>query len=177
MRMLPTTLPGVMLLEPAVHADARGRFVELFQRDRYAELGIGLEFVQDNFSSSAWGTLRGLHYQNAQPQGKLVSVTYGEIFDVAVDLVLGQWFGATLSAANGRQLWIPPGLAHGFLVTGAQADVLYKCTAYYAPGDERAIRWDDPDLAISWPSIDSPNLSPKDAAAQSWREARAEIGA
>lgn len=173
MQALPTTLPGVVLLELDVFGDHRGRFMETFRRDRYRELGIGvdLEFVQDNFSSSARGTLRGLHYQLAQPQGKLVWVTRGEVFDVAVDIregspTFGRWFGATLSADNHRQLWIPPGFAHGFLVTSEQADFTYKVTATYAPHDERAIRWDDPALAIAWP-LDggAPTLSKRDLAA------------
>ena len=177
--MLPTSLPGIVLLEPDVHRDEHGRFVELFQRARYAELGVGVdrEFVQDNLSSSTRGTLRGLHYQRAKPQGKLVSVTRGEIYDVAVDLrrasaTFGQWYGTTLSADNGRQLWVPEGFAHGFLALSRQADVLYKCTAYYDPTDERAVRWDDADLAISWPlrTGDVPLVSAKDAAAPTLRE-------
>lgn len=168
-----------MLLEPDVHRDARGRFVELFQRARYATLGVGVdcEFVQDNFSSSTRGTLRGLHYQRARPQGKLVGVTRGEVYDVVVDLrraaaTFGQWLGTTLSADNGRQLWVPPGFAHGFLVTSRQADFYYKCTAYYEPTDERAVRWDDADLAIAWPLPDDapPIVSAKDAAAPRLRE-------
>lgn len=186
MRVLPTPLPGLVLLELDAFTDARGRFVELFHRGRYAEAGVapGLEFVQDNFSSSVRGTLRGLHYQLAHPQGKLVSVTRGEVFDAVVDLrrgspTAGQWYGVVLSAENRRQMWVPPGFAHGFYVTSAEADFLYKCTAVYAPGDERAIRWDDAELAIAWPLVaGAPTLvSPKDAAAPTLREARAELEA
>lgn len=172
MKQLPTTLPGVVLLELDVFGDPRGRFMETFQRDRYREhgIGVGCEFVQDNFSSSARGTLRGLHYQLTRPQGKLVHVTRGEVFDVAVDIrrdspTFGAWFGAVLSADNHRQMWIPAGFAHGFLVTSDAADFSYKVTASYAPADERAIRWDDPSLAIAWPLTGPPTLSRRDAAA------------
>jgi dTDP-4-dehydrorhamnose 3,5-epimerase len=172
MKTLPTTLPGVVLLELDVYGDHRGRFMETFRRDRYLELGIGvgLEFVQDNFSSSAQGTLRGLHYQLEHPQGKLVWVTRGEVFDVAVDIrrgspTFGAWFGAALSADNHRQLWIPPGFAHGFLVTSEQADFAYKVTATYVPADERAVAWNDPAIAIAWPLAGEPTLSRRDAAA------------
>ncbi len=180
MKTIATPLPGVVLLELDAFADPRGRFLETFQRVRYAELGIGvgLEFVQDNFSSSVRGVLRGLHYQLAHPQGKLVHVTRGEVFDVAADIrvgspTFGRWFGATLSADNRRQLWIPPGFAHGFLVTGDEADFAYKVTASYAPGDEYGIRWDDPALAIDWPAGVAPLLSGKDAAAPTIALARA----
>jgi dTDP-4-dehydrorhamnose 3,5-epimerase len=182
MKILPTTLPGLVLLELDGFADARGRFVELFRRERYAEAGVavGLEFVQDNFSSSARGVVRGLHYQLRQPQGKLVCVTRGEVFDVAVDVrpaspSCGRWFGTVLSAENRRQLWVPPGFAHGFYVLGAEADFLYKCTAAYAPADERTIVWNDPDLAIAWPLAGEPIASAKDAAGMSWQAARAEL--
>jgi dTDP-4-dehydrorhamnose 3,5-epimerase len=177
-RTLPTSLPGLVLLELDVHQDARGRFVETYRRDRYRELGIAVEheFVQDNFSSSVRGTLRGLHYQLTRPQGKLVWVTRGEVFDVSVDIrrgspTFGRWFGTTLSADNGRQLWIPPGFAHGFLVRSDAADLAYKVTATYAPADERAIRWDDPDLAIAWPVTGPPILSARDATAPLLRDA------
>ena len=172
MRVLSTTLPGVVLLELDAFGDQRGRFMETYQRERYLELGIGtgLEFVQDNFSSSSRGILRGLHYQLLHPQGKLVHVTRGEVFDVAVDIrrdsaAFGKWFGARLSADNGRQMWIPPGFAHGFLVMSDTADFVYKVTAYYAPTDDRAIAWNDPELAITWPIESEPILSNKDAAA------------
>ncbi|HET9620117.1 MAG TPA: dTDP-4-dehydrorhamnose 3,5-epimerase [Kofleriaceae bacterium] len=173
MKVLPTSLPGVVLLELAVASDARGRVMETFHRDRYRAAGVACDFVQDNFSSSVAGVLRGLHFQRARPQGKLVHVTRGAVFDVAVDLRRGspdfaRWFGATLSADNRRQLWIPPGFAHGFVVTSAHADVVYKLSAPYDPDDDHAIRWDDPALAIAWPRAwpgDAPVLSPRDAAA------------
>jgi dTDP-4-dehydrorhamnose 3,5-epimerase len=186
MKTLPTTVPGLVLLELDVFADARGRFMETFRRERYLELGIGvgLEFVQDNFSSSVRGTLRGLHYQLAHPQGKLVSVTRGEVYDVAVDIrpgssTFGAWFGTTLSADNRRQLWMPPGFAHGFYVMSDVADFAYKTTATYVGPDERAIRWDDPQLAIAWPiAADAPPLlSGKDAVAPMFAAARAELDA
>ena len=178
MTPLATSIPGLVLVELAVFGDPRGEFLETFRLERYRELGIavGLEFVQDNFSRSVRGTLRGLHHQVGAPQGKLVHVTRGEVFDVAVDLragepTRGRWFGTTLSAENRRQLWIPPGFAHGFFVTSAAADVCYKQTATYSPRDERAIRWDDPELAIAWParSPGEPILSAKDAAAGPWQ--------
>jgi dTDP-4-dehydrorhamnose 3,5-epimerase len=178
-QVLATTLPGVVLLELDAFGDHRGRFLETFRRDRYRELGIGvgLEFVQDNFSSSVRGTLRGLHYQLHQPQGKLVHVTRGEVFDVAVDIrtgspTLGRWFGAALSADNHRQMWIPPGFAHGFVVTSAEADFAYKVTATYVPADERAIAWNDPEIAIDWPLAGiEPTLSRRDVAAPGLRAA------
>lgn len=178
MRALPTTLPGVVLLEYDVFGDPRGRFMETYRRERYEALGVGvgLEFVQDNYSRSVARTLRGLHYQLANPQGKLVHVPRGEVFDVAVDIrrgspTFGQWFGATLSEDNHLQMWIPPGFAHGFVVTSESADFVYKCTAAYAPADERAIRWDDPTLAITWPAGDPPILSKRDDAAKLLRDA------
>jgi dTDP-4-dehydrorhamnose 3,5-epimerase len=178
MQTLPTTLPGVILLELDVFGDARGRFLETFRRDRYLGLGVGvgLEFVQDNFSSSARGTLRGLHYQLQTPQGKLVHVTRGEVFDVAVDIrrgspTFGQWFGTLLSAENHRQLWIPPGFAHGFVVTSDVADFAYKVTANYAPTDERSLRWDDAALGIAWPLTAAPILSGRDQVAPGLRDA------
>jgi dTDP-4-dehydrorhamnose 3,5-epimerase len=172
MKTVPTTLPGVVMIELDVFGDHRGRFMETYRRDRYAELGIGVEFVQDNFSSSAKGILRGLHYQLHRPQGKLVHVTRGEVFDVVVDLRRGspmfkQSFGTRLSAENHRQIWVPPGFAHGFLVLSEQADFAYKVTANYDPSDERAVMWNDPELAIAWPIDGAPTLSRKDAAAAS----------
>ena len=170
MTPLPTTLPGVVLLELAVFRDARGHFTETYQRDRYRALGVDRELVQDNLSRSVPGTLRGLHYRAARPEGKLIHVTRGEIFDVAVDVrrsspTFGRWFGTLLSEANHRQLWIPPGFAHGFLAI-TEADVAYKVSETYAPGDERAIRWDDPTLAIDWPLAGrAPLIAAKDAAA------------
>ena len=167
MRALPTTLAGVALFELDIAGDHRGRFMETFQRERYRAHGIEHEFVQDNFSSSSKGVLRGLHYQLTRPQGKLVHVTRGEVFDVAVDIrrgspTFGNWFGARLSADNHLQMWVPPGFAHGFLVVSEQADVVYKVTAYYAPDDDRAIAWNDPEIAIAWPLDGKPMLSKRD---------------
>jgi dTDP-4-dehydrorhamnose 3,5-epimerase len=167
MKTHPTTLPGAILIELDVFGDERGRFMETYRRERYRDIGITLEFVQDNFSASIKNTLRGLHHQLAQPQGKLVHCISGEIWDVCVDIrrgspTFGQWFGATLSAANHMQLWVPPGFAHGFVVTSDNAQVCYKVTANYAPADERSIRWDDPDLAIKWPHQGDPILSARD---------------
>ena len=175
MKTLPTPLPGVVLIELAVFDDARGRFYETYRRERYAALGITADFVQDSFSSSVAGALRGLHYQLGAPQGKLMHVTRGEIFDVVVDIrrgspTFGRWFGTVLSAANHRQLWVPPDFAHGFAVLSEEADFVYKCTAPYAPAHDRAIRWDDAELAIEWP-LREPLLSPRDAAAPSLRDA------
>jgi dTDP-4-dehydrorhamnose 3,5-epimerase len=178
MKTLPTTLPDVVLLELDVHTDHRGQFMETFNHARYRELarasGLNLDFVQDNLSSSVQGTLRGLHYQLRQPQGKLVHVTRGEVFDVAVDIrrgssTFGKWFGARLCV--GYQMWIPPGYAHGFFVMSDVADFAYKCTAVYAPADERTIAWNDPELAISWPTSSQPKLSARDAAAPKLRDA------
>ena len=178
MKILPTTIPEVVLVELDVFGDARGRFMETFRKDRYLEagIGVGLDFVQDNFSSSVKATLRGLHYQLDNPQGKLVWVTRGEVFDVAVDIrrgspTFGRWFGTTLGATNSRQLWVPPGFAHGFQVLSPEADFAYKVTANYAPNDERAIRWNDPELAIAWPLAEQPTLSTRDAAAPLLRDA------
>lgn len=178
MKLSPTTLPGVVLIEPDVFSDERGRFVETFHKDRYlrAGVGTGLEFVQDNFSSSIKGTLRGLHYQLHHPQGKLVWVTRGEIFDVAVDIrrgspTFGRWVGTMLTSTAFRQLWIPPGFAHGFHVMSAEADVAYKATAAYAPADDHSIRWDDPELAITWRAVEAPTLSKRDATAPLLRDA------
>ena len=177
MKIHSTPLPGLVLLELEVFGDARGRFMETYSRERYVEAGVavGLEFVQDNFSSSVKGTLRGLHHQLAHPQGKLVHVTRGEVWDVAVDIrraspTFGKWFGTTLSAANHMQLWIPPGFAHGFVVTSDEADFAYKVTAAYAPSDERSIRWNDPELAIAWPLAGEPRLSARDQAAPLLRD-------
>lgn len=167
MKFTETKITGVILIEPRVFRDDRGYFLESFQRERYAEAGIALEFVQDNHSYSSRGTLRGLHAQNRKPQGKLVRVVEGEVFDVAVDVrpesdTFGQWVGVTLSADNFHQLYIPPGLAHGFCVLSDVAQFEYKCTDYYDPDGEVSIRWDDPDIAIDWP-IKAPVLSAKDA--------------
>jgi dTDP-4-dehydrorhamnose 3,5-epimerase len=165
-------IPDVLLLEPKVFGDARGFFMETWQARSFAELGIDHAFVQDNHSRSAQGTLLGLHYQIQQPQGKLVRVVNGAVFDVAVDLrrnspSFGQWVGTLLSEENKRLLWIPPGFAHGFYVLSDFADFVYKCTDYYAPEHERSLLWNDPALAIDWPLIDGrmPILSNKDAQA------------
>ena len=171
MQVAPTAIADVLLVQPQVHADARGYFTETFHAERYAQPGIAGPFVQDNLSFSRRGVLRGLHYQWPNPQGKLVSVLQGEVFDVAVDIrrqspTFGHWVGVRLSAENHRQLWIPPGFAHGFCVTSEAALVAYKCTALYAPDCDRAIRWDDPDIGIEWPTA-TPELSDKDAAAGS----------
>jgi len=161
-----TKLPGVVIIEPVIHRDQRGFFLETYQARMYAEHGLPREFVQDNRSRSVHGTLRGLHAQLTQPQGKLVHVIDGSIFDVAVDIRVGspsfgQWVGVELSGSNQRQLYIPPGFAHGFCVLSGNADVSYKCTDYYLPGDEMTLAWNDPDIAIQWP-INSPLLSQKD---------------
>lgn len=165
----PTRIPAVIVIEPQVFGDARGFFLESYQKQRFAEAGIGFDFVQDNHSSSERGVLRGLHYQLRQTQGKLVRVIAGEIFDVAVDIrkhspTFGQWVGEYLSAGNRRMLWVPPGFAHGFYVTSEQAEVVYKATDYYAPQWERSILWNDPALGIAWPLKGDPTLSAKDAA-------------
>jgi len=178
MQAHPTALPGLFAVEPTVFGDARGFFYESFnQRQLEAALGRELRFVQDNHSLSARGVLRGLHYQLPRPQGKLVRVVRGAVFDVAVDLrrgspTCGRWLGEVLSAENRRQLWIPEGFAHGFLVLSAEAEFLYKTTDYYAPEHERCIRWDDPALAIAWPSLgEPPRVSAKDAGGLSLAEA------
>jgi len=166
----PTALPGVLILEPKVFGDARGFFFESFNaRDFTQCTGLDLPFVQDNHSKSAQGVLRGLHYQIEHPQGKLVRVTQGAVFDVAVDLRrssphFGQWEGVVLSAENKRQLWIPPGFAHGFLVTSESAEFLYKTTDYWYPEHERCLLWNDPALGIQWPVSLSPLLAAKDQA-------------
>jgi dTDP-4-dehydrorhamnose 3,5-epimerase len=166
-KTIPTTIPEVMVIEPEVYADARGHFFESFNRLAMERAGLPGEFVQDNQSHSLRHVLRGLHYQIRQPQGKLVRVLSGEVFDVAVDLrrsspTFGKWVSVTLSAENRRQLWVPPGFAHGFLVLSDSADVAYKVTEYYAPEHERTLLWNDPTLAIPWP-CEKPILSAKDA--------------
>jgi dTDP-4-dehydrorhamnose 3,5-epimerase len=172
MKTIPTSLSGVLILEPKVFGDDRGFFMESFNaRDFEQATGIKREFVQDNHSRSKKGVLRGLHYQIQQVQGKLVRVTSGEVYDVAVDIrksspTFGQWVGVVLSAENKRQLWIPEGFAHGFLVLSETADFLYKTTDYYAPQHERSILWNDPALAITWPETGhAPLLTAKDAEA------------
>ena len=158
MNVLATALPGVLIIEPKVHGDARGFFQETYHAQRYAEAGVELPFVQDNHSRSGTGVLRGLHLQIGHPQGKLVRVTQGAVFDVAVDVrrgspTFGKWVGATLSADNFRQFYIPPGFAHGFLALSEQVDFLYKCTDYYYPEDEAGIMWNDPAIGIEWPDV------------------------
>jgi len=178
MQAINTKLPGVLILEPKVFGDERGFFFESFNARAFAEAtGLQCEFVQDNHSRSQRGVLRGLHYQVQQAQGKLVRVTAGEVYDVAVDLrrsspTFGKWVGTLLSAENKRQLWVPAGFAHGFLVLSEFAEFLYKTTDYYAPEHERCIRWDDPSLAIDWPLDGAPQLSAKDQAGLSFAEAQ-----
>lgn len=174
MRVVEAELPGVIILEPKVFEDERGYFLESWSEKRYREAGIDTTFVQDNLSFSRYGVLRGLHYQKPRAQGKLVSVLVGEVFDVVVDIRVsspsfGRWMGAVLSAENRRQLYVPPGFAHGFVVTSENALFSYKCTDYYSPADEGSVRWDDPDIGIQWP-VSSPTLSPKDGAAPLLRE-------
>jgi dTDP-4-dehydrorhamnose 3,5-epimerase len=178
MNVIATDIPEVLLLEPQVFGDHRGFFMESFNQRRFAELtGLNVTFVQDNHSASGSQILRGLHYQIQQPQGKLVRVIHGEIFDVAVDLrrsspSFGRWVGVYLSAENKRQLWVPPGFAHGFLVTAERAEVLYKASDYYAPEHDRTLLWNDPALAIAWPlQAQTPVLSAKDQAGKRLEDA------
>ena len=177
MNVIATRLPDVLIIEPKVFGDDRGFFYESFNSRAFAEAtGSTLPFVQDNHSRSTRGVLRGLHYQIEQAQGKLVRVTAGEVLDIAVDIrrsspTFGQWAGVRLSAQNHRQLWVPPGFAHGFVVLSESADFLYKTTDYYAPSAERCIRWDDPQLAIDWALDDAPILSAKDQNGKSLHEA------
>ena len=167
MKVVPTALPGVMIVEPRVFEDQRGFVFESYQATRYAAAGLPERFVQDNHSRSLPGTLRGLHYQLRRPQGKLIRVVVGSVFDVAVDIrrgspTFGRWVSVELSAANKRQLFIPPGFAHGYCVSSPEAsEVEYKCTAYYAPEDERGLAWNDPTIAIAWP-VTAPVISDKD---------------
>jgi dTDP-4-dehydrorhamnose 3,5-epimerase len=174
MNVLETGLPGVVIIEPDVFGDDRGFFMETWNGRRYEEAGLPGRFVQDNLSYSARGVLRGLHFQNPQPQGKLVSVLRGEVFDVAVDIrvgspTFGEWTGVTLSAENKRQFYVPPEFAHGFLVTGEDALFFYKCTDYYAPSAEGIVLWNDPEIGIEWPA-DAPTLSGRDSEAPPLRE-------
>lgn len=167
MSIMETPLPGVIVLEPKVFGDQRGFFMETWSRKRYCAAGIKEEFVQDNLSSSSRGTLRGLHFQHPQGQGKLVQALSGEIFDVVVDIrvgspTFGQWFGTELNAEARRQMYIPPGLAHGFYVLSEIALFCYKCTDYYSPQTEGGILWNDPDIGIDWPLTDPPILSDRD---------------
>jgi dTDP-4-dehydrorhamnose 3,5-epimerase len=171
MRFLPTSLPGVIIVEPDIYRDGRGVFVETYHLRKYQDGGIPTTFVQDNQSRSVYGTIRGLHAQQQHPQGQLIRVIEGEIFDVVVDIRRGSptflhWVVTTLSAKNCRQCYIPAGFAHGFCVISPAAQVAYKCTDFYDPSDELRIRWDDPDIDIKWP-LDDPILSAKDRAASS----------
>ena len=180
LKVTPTSLPEVLVIEPRVFGDDRGFFFESYNRAAFAKAtGLELDFVQDNHSRSVQGVLRGMHYQIRQPQGKLVRIVSGRVFDVAVDMRrssprMGRWAGVELSAENKKQLWVPPGFAHGFLVLSDRADFLYKTTEYYAPEHERAVAWNDPELGVEWPLHElrqPPVLSAKDAAAPLWREA------
>ena len=168
MKVIKTNLESCLVIEPKTFSDERGFFREVYQEIRYTEMAnIRLRFLQDNQSRSSYNVLRGLHFQIKKPQGKLVRVTKGEVFDVAVDIrrespTYGKWFGINLSEENALQFWIPPGFAHGFQVLSKTADFEYKCTDYYDPDDEGIIKWDDPDIGISWP-IKNPNLSEKDS--------------
>jgi dTDP-4-dehydrorhamnose 3,5-epimerase len=177
MKVVPTEIPEVLIIEPKVFEDDRGFFFESFNRRAFAEkTGVEADFVQDNHSRSSQNVLRGLHYQIQQPQGKLVRVVAGAVFDVAVDIrksapTFGKWVGCLLSAENKRLLWVPVGFAHGFLVVSQTAEVLYKTTDYYAPAHERCILWNDPDLAINWELTAPPVLSAKDQAGQPFKAA------
>ena len=177
MKVTPTAIPDVLIIEPRVFGDARGFFYESFNQQAFNEAtGTNLQFVQDNHSRSSKGVLRGLHYQIQQPQGKLVRVVRGAVFDVAVDIrraspTFGKWVGVELSEENHRQLWVPPGFAHGFVVLSESADFLYKTTNYYAPVNERCIVWNDPAIGIGWPINAKPELSAKDAVGRAFGEA------
>ncbi len=178
MEFVRTMLPGVLIVRPRVYEDSRGYFLESWEQRKFAAAGIDLHFVQDNLSRSVRGVLRGLHYQVRQPQGKLVQVVRGSVFDVVVDIrrssaTFGRWLALELSEQNHHVLWIPPGFAHGFLVLSEVADFLYRVTDFYAPAHERTILWNDPDLAIDWPlsEVAEPILSAKDAAGARFRDA------
>jgi len=177
MKVVSTSIPGLLIVEPKVFGDDRGFFFESFNERVWRELtGLDSRFVQDNHSKSAENVLRGLHYQMVKPQGKLVRVVSGEVYDVAVDIrrsspTFGKWEGCYLSAANKRQFWVPEGFAHGFLVVSDHAEFLYKTTDYYAPEFERCIAWDDPELAIDWPLVGEPILSAKDMQGKLFRDA------
>lgn len=176
MRFLECSIPGPLIIEPKVFGDDRGFFLESWNQAVFADAGLDVTFVQDNHSRSSRGVLRGLHYQDPNPQGKLVRVANGRVFDVAVDIRrssknFGRWIGVELSAANQRMLWVPPGFAHGFLTLEDQTDFLYKCTDFYQPAAEHCVRWDDPDVGIDWPLEGlTPELSAKDRAGQSLTE-------
>jgi dTDP-4-dehydrorhamnose 3,5-epimerase len=177
MKITKTAIPEVLVFEPTIHGDSRGYFMETFRLKDFNDAGDSLNFVQDNQSKSSQGTLRGLHYQLNFPQGKLVRVLSGEVFDVAVDIrknspTFGQWVGEILSAENHKQLWVPPGFAHGFYVTSESAELSYKCTEYYHPEDDHSLLWNDSSIAIEWPLVsDSPLLSDKDKNAKTLQEA------
>ncbi len=177
MHVTETSFPEVLIIEPRVFGDERGFFFESFNRKVFVEtVGLTADFVQDNHSRSAKGVLRGLHYQIQQPQGKLIRVVRGSVFDVSVDIRksstnFGRWFGVELSENNHRQLWVPPGFAHGFLVLSELADILYKATDYWRPEYERCIRWDDPAIGIDWPLDAEPTLSAKDTGGSSFADA------
>ena len=169
------TLPEVIIVEPELFQDDRGFFMEMYHQEKFHEAGIKDSFVQDNRSRSRRGTIRGLHYQLGKPQGKLIWALSGEVFDVAVDIrkgspLFGQWFGITLSGENKKGLYVPPDFAHGFCVLSEEAEFFYKCSDFYAPEDERCIRWNDPDLAIDWP-VENPVISEKDANAPLFKDA------
>lgn len=177
MKFIPTEIPDVIIIEPVVFGDDRGFFMETWQAEKFEHAGIGIPFVQDNHSKSVQGTLRGLHYQIKQPQGKLVRVIAGQVFDVAVDLrkgakTFGQWVGINLSDENKRMLWVPPGFAHGFYVISKTAEFIYKCTDFYAPEHEMTLVWNDPMIGIKWPLVDDcpPLLSEKDASGANFKE-------
>ena len=168
MNIIQTSIPDVLVIEPVVHGDSRGYFMETWRKSQFEELGQAYEFVQDNQSKSVQGTLRGLHYQLEFPQGKLARVVSGEVFDVAVDLrqgsaSFGKWVGEILSESNKKQMWIPPGFAHGFYVMSESAEIAYKCTEYYHPEDDHSLLWNDPAIGIDWPLLNArPLLSEKD---------------
>ncbi len=178
MEFEPTSIPDVILIRPRVFGDARGYFLESWHESRFASAGITAKFVQDNHSHSARHVLRGLHYQMPNPQGKLVRVTNGAVFDVAVDIrrhspTFGRWVGTVLSGENHHMLWVPAGFAHGYLVLSDFADFVYRCTDFYVPASERAIAWNDPEIGVDWPLPrgTQPSVSGKDAAAQPFRDA------
>jgi dTDP-4-dehydrorhamnose 3,5-epimerase len=181
MKAIQTKFDGVLLLEPEVYRDERGHFMEVWRRDRYRELGIEERFVQDNVSFSWKGVLRGLHFQHPEAQGKLVTCLHGEVYDVIVDIrensaTYGEWLGCRLSLASGRQLYIPPGFAHGFVVTSDSASFLYKCTRFYNPAGQFSLRWNDPAIGVEWP-VKDPVISDKDREAPFLAELKKKINA
>jgi dTDP-4-dehydrorhamnose 3,5-epimerase len=176
MNVVATPLADLVVLEPKVFSDERGFFLETHQSERFEAAGLPRTFVQDMWSHSKRGVLRGLHYQLPRPQGKLVYVVSGAVFDVAVDIrrdspTFGKWYGVELSSENKRQLWVPPGFAHGFYALSESVDMMYKCTEFYVPGADRYLLWNDPDIGIHWPLSGAPTLSPKDAAASTLKDA------